>query len=143
MNLPCSTILYRAITNPEHINEDRAESGIDFTLDAFVMSPQDKALSTQCSDAWDAPEDYASYFDSIKRKHPVHCYGIASLHTGKVRDLGLKVILDPPNPSKPGRHVSIDGIPLLKEQLTDLDKKKMAEDFATALAHQARLKWPT
>jgi hypothetical protein len=55
------------------------------------------------------------------------CYGVVSLHVGRVRDLGLDVVVDE------APHANITGLP------RQTDDVLRAERLASQLAKQARL----
>jgi hypothetical protein len=55
------------------------------------------------------------------------CYGVASLHLGRIRDIGLDIVVGSPP------HAVITGIP------RDADDRTRAERIASELARQARL----
>jgi hypothetical protein len=79
-----------------------------------------------------APKDEAGLSVDVKSARSCHeslnkCHGVASLHTGRVRDLGLNVIVD----AFP--HGNITGLPREAQDRTE------AERFASLLAKQARI----
>ncbi len=113
-DIECQVLLYRALLRRDWI--DIANSLV--TLNAFFLRKTDKGLSVSIASEC-TPQDCAAQFSS--------CRGVASLHAGRVKDLGLSVELD----SK--AHAEIRGVPHRDE---DPDK---AEWYAGRLAEQARI----
>jgi hypothetical protein len=114
--LPCSAIVYRALFKKGWINEDTG--GVK--ADAFFLRERDlpSGLSVNIA-ATCSPQQCAANFDG--------CSAVASLHVGRVRDLGLDVVPD----SK--THANIKGLPYRE------DNRAEAERFAGLLAKQSRL----
>jgi len=117
--LPCTSIVYLAILRRAWINQDtgRIQSG------AFIRRPSDVdglsiSIAAACS-----PEQCMAQFRA--------CFGLATLHVGRMRDLGLNVIADAPD------HACITGLPV-----QDHDPLH-AERLARLLASQARLLQPS
>lgn len=112
--LPCSAIVYRAMLRKKWIDPI---SGT--VLPAAFMRrppPQDEdGLSVDIV----SPASCASPFKQ--------CYGVGSLHVGKVRDLGLDVQVDA------APHANITELPRKEEDAA------RAEWLASQLAKQARL----
>ncbi|NLE40078.1 MAG: hypothetical protein GX621_18840 [Pirellulaceae bacterium] len=113
-SLPCSAIVYRAMSRRHWID---CESNSVLPA-AFFRRPapkDDDGLSVDiCS-----PRSC--------RKTLRDCHGVASLHVGRVRDLGLDVVVDH------SPHASIAGLPRQE------DDRTKAERMASLLARQARL----
>jgi hypothetical protein len=111
--LPCNAIVYRALKKRKWINEDTGQ----ILPDAFLLRKDEVGISvniaTVCS-----PQECASRFN--------RCNAVASLHVGRVRDLGLDIIQNKPN------HAYITGLP----QEDDLAE---AERLAGLLAKKSRI----
>ena len=112
--LECHDIVLRALIRAAHI--DREKKCV--LAAAFMLREDEESLSVSydCT-----PQVCAAGFKK--------CYGVASLHVGRVRDLGLDVIPDEPN------HASIVGLPHKEYNQVE------AEHFASQLRRQARLVW--
>jgi hypothetical protein len=100
---PCNTIAYRLILKAGWIDPDdpnKANSA------AFTRRRPKTNESGEVSDPGD--EDGLSVFDSIFwpdkkdciEKNTNRCYGIITLHIGRLLDLKLKIIRDPDDRSK-------------------------------------------
>jgi hypothetical protein len=113
--LPCATIVLRSIRNSGCLN---LEAQIVLT-GAFMRRPKPRDEAGLSVDLGCTPDE------SFNK--PRKCYGVVSLHVGRIRDLGLNVI--------PNRvdHGNIVGTPY-KE-----DDEVRAEWFASRLAEQARI----
>jgi hypothetical protein len=113
--LPCSAIVYRALKK-RWLNEDTG--GIK--ADAFLLRERDLEsglsvnIATTCS-----PQQCATIYD--------RCSAVASLHVGRVRDLGLDVVPDSET------HANIQGLPYGENNLAEVER------FAGLLAKQSRL----
>jgi len=73
------------------------------------------------------------------RKTLTSCYGVSTLHVGRVRDFGLTVVPDIPKPGQSESvitHAEIQGV-----AHPDVDLKS-ALLHANYLASEARLVWP-
>lgn len=119
--LLCNAIVYRALLRKNWIdkNTGRIQSA------AFFRRPKDTGndldgLSVSIAAACSI-EDARGGFTS--------CYGIATLHVGRVRDIGLDVQPDSPI------HANITGLPCKEDNLIE------AERLAGLLARQARIAW--
>ncbi|BAZ66554.1 hypothetical protein NIES4106_13060 [Fischerella sp. NIES-4106] len=81
--LPCSAIVYRALLKKRWLNQDigRVEAG------AYLLREKEKnrGLSVNIA-AICSPQKCAGKFDK--------CFGVASLHVGRIRELGLDVVAD-------------------------------------------------
>jgi hypothetical protein len=106
--LDCTVLLLRAL---------RAASWVDNLHEAFLLRSEEiktgLSVSHSCS--------IAECRNTLKKS-----YGVVSLHTGRVRLLGLDVLQDE------AMHANVTGLPY-KE-----DNPAEAERFATLLAKQAR-----
>lgn len=60
------------------------------------------------------------------------CHGVISLHTGRIRDIGLNVEQDTP------RHANITGVPYQEGAEANI---AAAERLALLLAEQSRIQW--
>ena len=113
-------IVLRGLIRSTHI--DRKHQSIlagAFMLRTFQDGTKEEFLSVSfdCS-----PEECASGFKK--------CHGVASLHVGPIRDLGLDVIPDERH------HASIVGLPHKDDDAAE------AEYLAGKLQRQATLVWP-
>ena len=112
--LPCGTIVYRAMARKNWI--DKTSSRVLPT--AYFRRPppkDDDGLSVDVS----SPQSCASALSD--------CFGVASLHVGRVRDIRLDVVVD----EEP--HANIVGVPRRD------DNREQAERLASLLAKQSRL----
>lgn len=110
MALACSVIVFRAFRSKSWFDDATKR----VTSAAFMRRPRDR---TGISVAF-TPQEAERYLNS---------YGVASLHVGRVRDIGLDVVADRPP------HAVITGLPF------DEDDRREAERLAGLLARQARL----
>jgi hypothetical protein len=113
-DLPCSTIVYRAMAR---------KNWIDCTANrvlpaAFIRRPPPKDDDGLSVDVQSAGSCRAALNT---------CYGVVSLHVGRVRDLRLDVVVD----ALP--HANIVGLPRQTDDRTE------AERLASELARQARI----
>jgi hypothetical protein len=111
--LACSAIVYRAVSRKEFI--DRVTGKV--TPAAFILRPRpkdDDGLSVDFKSA-------RSCYKSLKK-----CYGVVSLHVGRVRNLKLDIVPDDPT------HANVTGLPRQEENPTE------AANLADELARQAR-----
>lgn len=112
--LSCSAIVYRAMSRKKWIDREN-----DRVLPAaFIRRPP--------------PQDESGLSVDIASPRSCHetlrnCYGVASLHVGRARDLRLDVIVDAPP------HANIAGLPRQEDDRTE------AEHLASLLAKQARI----
>lgn len=122
--LPCEAIVHRAALRKNCIDEDNG----CITSAAFIRRPgvDVDGLSVDLA-SYRPSADFAASFN--------RCRAIVSLHTGRIRSLGLDAAPDrPPNANNPS-HASITGVPF-KE-----DDPEEAERLASALARQSRIVW--
>ena len=111
--LPCSAIVYRAMARKSWIDSTgRVLSA------AFMRRPPPKDEDGLSVDVKSASSCYKSLRD---------CYGVVSLHTGRLRDLQLDVVPDELT------HANVTGLPRQEEDRTS------AEHLASELAKQARI----
>jgi hypothetical protein len=112
--LQCQQIVLRALIRAPHI--DRVKKRV--LAAAFILRDNEQELSVkyECTS-----EECAGQFNK--------CYGVASLHVGRVRDLGLDVV-----PNQP-RHANVVGLPHPGSDFVE------AERFARRLLAQPRLIW--
>lgn len=117
--LPCSSIVYRAILKKRWMDLTEGKA----TPEAFFRRPHvdEDGLSVNIAEATNL-EEWVRSFNA--------CYGVASLHVGRIRNLGLEVT--PDNPA----HAVITGVPFRHENEAE------AEFIAGELAKQSRLPWP-
>jgi hypothetical protein len=112
--LPCDCIVYRAILRRNWVDKDTKR----LSSAAFIRRPVDvDGLSVNIAGTC-TPEQCMAQFRS--------CFGLATLHVGRVRDLGLDVVPDSPD------HACITGVPYQHEDPAE------AERIARLLAMQAR-----
>lgn len=113
--LPCGQIVFRSLSRAQHIDRENkrllpaAFIRRDPPRDAAGLSVNYNMAPTEC-------------YESLKK-----CYGVASLHVGKVRDMGLDVIADTDN------HANVVNLPY------PADDEVQAEWLAGRLAKHARL----
>lgn len=117
--LECHDIVLRAVLRSQNI--DRENNRV--LAQAFLLrTSRDGTKEETVSVSYDcSPAVCAAGFDK--------CYGVASLHVGRVRNLGLDVVPDEPH------HASIVGLPHPN------DDPAKAEHMASLLRAQARLVW--
>lgn len=115
--IPCDAILYRLLTKSLWIDPD---GGV--LPAAFYRRPDEEGMSVFIA-AICPLEEAKTLLNTVK--------GIATLHTGHIRDLGLEVIPDPIDV----RHAEIIGVPLRD------DDGGLATYYADLLAEQSRLVW--
>ena len=116
-SLPCNAIVFRAMARKNWID---ATTG-NVLPAAFLRRPPPADVDGLSVDV----ESARSCFLVLNK-----CHGVASLHVGRVRDLGLDIVTD----EMP--HANITGLPLGTENVT------LAERLASQLAKQARLVAP-
>lgn len=116
--LPCSTIVYRVLLKKRWINQDTGtvEAGAYFLREKEKERGLSVNIEGRCS-----PQQCADKFDK--------CFGVASLHVGRIRDLdlGLDVIAGETD------HALITGLPYQNDNLAE------AERIAGLLAKQSRI----
>ena len=112
--LACDTIVYRAMARKSWID---ATTGTVLPTAFFRRPPpaDDDGLSVDVESA-------RSCSSALSR-----CYGVVSLHVGRLRNLGLDVVVDE------APHANITGLP------RNTDDVLQAERLASQLARQARL----
>jgi hypothetical protein len=121
--LPCNAIVYRAVLRKNWIDKHANQ----VTSAAFFRRiPSDEVegdpnglsagIAANCS-----VDEFREGFRA--------CYGILSLHVGRMRDIGLDVHQDEP------QHANITGLPYREED------ELHAERLAGLLAQQARFVW--
>lgn len=111
--VPCEEILYRAVTRRGWLDPDTNR----VKADAFFRRADEESLSVFIASVC-TPQECAATFN--------RCFGVYSLHTGKVRTLNLDVVQDEP------QHAGIIGLPDPQERPLE------AERLAGLLAKQAR-----
>ncbi|HEY9833198.1 MAG TPA: hypothetical protein V6D26_21780 [Stenomitos sp.] len=114
--LPCSAIVYRALLKKSWINEDTGAVKADafFLRERDLHSGLSVNIATTCS-----PQQCAAPWKG--------CSAVASLHVGRIRDIGLDALPDSET------HANIKGLPYREDNLAE------AERFAGLLAKQSRL----
>lgn len=116
--LPCETITFRTVMRAKDVQE-----GV-VLASAFHRRDNDtRGLSVDYNVS--VPEGCAAQLTGRKR-------AILSLHTGRVRTLGLDVVPDTPT------HGNITGVP----HYSSLADRELAERLATGLVEQSRIAWP-
>jgi hypothetical protein len=114
--LPCNAIVYRTLIKKRWINEDTGE----VLADAFFRRKDGDTVGVSVNIATAlTPAECTSRFKK--------CNAVASLHVGRVRDLGLDIIQDKLT------HANIMNLPYRED---DLPK---AEKLAGLLAKQSRI----
>jgi hypothetical protein len=113
--LPCTSIVYRAILRKAWIDQDTGQvQSAAFMRRSSDVDGLSVSIAAACS-----PAECMAQFRA--------CFGVATLHVGRIRDLGLDVVPDSPD------HAYITGLPLQD------DDPLNAERLARLLAGQARL----
>ena len=112
--LPCRAIVYRAMARKNWI--DRIANQV--LPAAYFRRPPPADEDGLSLDVSSPPSCAATLRE---------CYGVASLHVGRIRDIGLDVVVD----DKP--HAVISGVPRREDDPT------RAERLASLLARQSRL----
>jgi hypothetical protein len=128
-SLPCNELVYRLAIRSRDVDQDRPK----LWLTAFIRRPpkdeQDRGdedgLSVNPSHSCNLEDAKGGFGGVIKR-----VYGIGTLHTGWVRDLGLEIIQDE------DIHALIQGLPYEREDPAEANR------LAGALAELSRLVWP-
>jgi hypothetical protein len=121
--LPCGTTLYRAITNKGWF--DRNDSAAILADAFFRRRPKeiDGALDPRDSDGLSLAIAEATSPDRFVAGFR-RCFGVASLHLGRLRDLGLDVVIDPDDNTK----VLVKNLPF--ERPGDAAAERLAGDVA-------------
>lgn len=118
--LSCSEIIYRAMRSKSWLRLDTRE----VLPAAFIRRPRPK-------DADGVSVSPASICSIEETRNKLNkCYGVVSLHVGRVRDIGLDVQQNGPD------HASIVDIPYQEDDPLE------AERLAGLLARQSRIQWP-
>lgn len=113
--IECGEIVYRALSRAAGRNPDTGEPiSVAFIRRAAPRDASGLSINYNC--------DSEHCRNSLKK-----CYGVVSLHVGRVRSLDLDVIPDEP------QHGNITGLPRKEED------EVQAERLASALVRQARL----
>ena len=98
---PCNTIMYRTIRRKDWFDPDD-DSRVK--AEAFLRRPPKLAHDGVVVDPMDS--DGLSVVDSFHMdmraciEDTLSCYGVATLHVGRIRALGLRVIRDPQDQRK-------------------------------------------
>lgn len=111
-DLECSDIVLRAILRATHIDSVTKKP----ISAAFMLREGEERLSVSYDQS---PQECAAGFKK--------CCGVASLHVGRIRDIGLDVIADEQH------HAGIVGLPSKEDNIAE------AERLASRLQRQARL----
>lgn len=116
--LACGSIVYRVLLKKRWLNEDTG----DVDAGAYLLREKEKdsGLSVFIATAV-SPQECADRFD--------RCFGVASLHVGRIRDIGLDVVPDKVN------HACITGLPYREYN------PAAAQRLAGLLAKQSRIVW--
>ena len=112
--LACSTIVYRAMAR---------KNWVDATTQSVLPAAFMRRLPPADEDGLSVDIHSAGSCSLALSK----CHGVASLHVGRVRNLGLDVVVDEPP------HANITSLPRTTEDAA------RAERLASQLARQARL----
>lgn len=112
--LACSTIVYRAMAR---------KNWVDATTQSILPAAFMRRLPPADEDGLSVDIHSARSCSLALNK----CHGVASLHVGRVRNLGLDVVVDEPP------HANITGLP------STTDDAARTERLASQLARQARL----
>lgn len=112
-SLPCKSVVYRALRK-RWVDEDTGK----IKADAFFLRPNESGISVNIAETC-SPQESAKSLNK--------CSAIASLHVGRVRQLGLDVVQDSRT------HANLTGLPYQDDNLAE------AERLAGLLAKQSRL----
>jgi hypothetical protein len=112
--LACSTIVFRAMAR---------KNWVDKTTQRVLPAAFRRRPSPVDDDGLSVNTESAASCAAALRE----CFGVASLHVGSIRDLGLDVVVDA------APHANITSMP------RDTDDRTEAERLASLLARQARL----
>ncbi len=118
VSLRCSAIVYRLLTKQDWIDPDSDQA----QPAAFYRRYDEDGLSLLITDACTLDEA----INSMKKVK-----GVATLHVGRIRDLGLEVRPDPTD----YKHAEIFGVPLKTED------QERADYLADMLSGQSRICW--
>jgi hypothetical protein len=135
LNPPCNTIMYRTIRRKDWFDPDD-DSRIK--AEAF-MRRRPKVKPNGEHDPGD--DDGLSVYDSFHMdaqsciQSELTCYGIATLHVGSIRDLGLNVVRDPTDPRK----LLITDMPLANPG--DPEQEALLDKVAGTARIATRCKW--
>jgi hypothetical protein len=121
--LPCSAIVYRALLRKKWVDKNTGR----IMAAAFLRRPE--STGNDLDGVSVSPAETCSVEDV--RNAFNECFGVVSLHVGRVRDMGLDVAPDTLV------HANITGLPA-----PDNDPVE-AERLAGLLARQARIVWKT
>lgn len=116
--MPCSAIVYRALLRRQWIDEETEK--IERSAYFLRKNKNEQGLSVRIASAC-TPQRFAAQFRN--------CYGVVSLHVGRIRDLGLDVVPDSPS------HAQIVGLPYRE------DDRPKADRLARLLTNQSRIVW--
>jgi hypothetical protein len=117
-SLNCNEIIYRVVLRKTQI--DTSKTPPIPTVDNFIRRPGDDddglsaGIASRCT-----PRDVAAKFNKV--------HAMTSLHVGRIKDLGLDVVIDPEDET----HALIVGLP-------DGDEFDEAETIARAIIRNAR-----
>lgn len=125
MSVACNTILYRAILRKAWFDPDSRSA---VKPEAFFR----RRPSEKDGQWYPRDEDGLSLFRAEKisaeecMKEFGTCFGIVSLHSGRLKDLGLNIVLD----DQDSRKVLVDNLPF--ENPGDADQEKLVGDVAVS-----------
>ena len=116
--LPCNAIIYRALLRKQWIESETER----IKPNAYFLrkNKNEVGISVNIASVY-SPEQCAARF--------INCYGVVSLHTGRIRDLGLDVLQDSIY------HAQIVGLPYQEDEFD------RAVRLARLLANQSRIVW--
>jgi hypothetical protein len=112
--LDCSAIVYRAMAR---------KNWVDVTTQSVLPAAFVRRLAPADEDGLSVDIESALSCSLALKK----CHGVAGLHVGRVRTLGLEVVVDE------APHANITGVP------RSTDDQAQSERLASLLARQARL----
>jgi hypothetical protein len=133
---PCNTIIYRTIRRVAWFDPDDDLRVVD---SAFARRRPKIDDGGNVIDPMD--EDGLSLFDSFHIEaracieQELTCHGLATLHVGKLRDLGLEVIRDPDN----HRKVLVTNMPF--ENPGEPEAEALLDAVADSSRIHTRCKW--
>jgi hypothetical protein len=133
---PCNTIVYRTIRRHDWFDSDDDEC----LVDAAFMRRRPK-LDQHGSVVDPGDDDGLSLYDSFHIgpqeciEEELSCHGLATLHVGTLRDLGLEIIRDPEN----HRKVLVTNVPFTNPGTAE--EEDLLDKIAQCARIHTRCKW--
>ena len=133
---PCGTIVYRTIRRKEWFDPDDQSR---VKAEAFARRRPKIGDDETVLDPMD--QDGLSVYDSFRIgpqeciEDTLSCHGLATLHVGTLRTLGLIVVRDPADPRK----ILVTNMPF--ENPNDADQEALLDSVSTTARIAARRRW--